>query len=139
LIAACTALILGCSTPDSRIRNSPDEFARLNPDQQALVKAGQIAPGFDMGAVKLALGDPDRVVIITDAQGEHQVWHYVTYESYEGVVIYTGYYHRYWGWGGPRFYGGIPYYDGYPARIHDRIRVVFDTTGRVKSIEQEKP
>ena len=137
--AVCAVLVAGCSTPDSRIRNSPEIFARLNPDQQALVKAGKIAPGFNMDAVKLALGDPDRVTLITDARGQHQVWHYVVYEDYEGGVIYMGYYHRFRGWGGPYFYGGIPYYDGYPARIHDRIRVIFNSNNVVASIQEEKP
>jgi outer membrane protein assembly factor BamE (lipoprotein component of BamABCDE complex) len=138
-VAICAMLVAGCSTPESRISHSPDVFARLNPDQQALVKAGRIAVGFDMDAVKLALGDPTRVVVRTDSTGQHQVWHYVTYEDYQGVVIYTGYYHRYRGWGGPFFYGGLPYYDGYPARVHDRIRVVFGPNNLVTSIEQEMP
>jgi outer membrane protein assembly factor BamE (lipoprotein component of BamABCDE complex) len=138
-VALCAALLAGCDTPEARIRNSPQVFDRLNPDQQALVKAGQIAVGFGMDAVKLALGDPDRIVTDTDASGQHDVWHYVTYEDYQGVVIYTGFYHRYRGWGGPNFWAGAPYYNGYPARIHDRIRVVFGTNGLVSSIQQEKP
>jgi hypothetical protein len=138
-VALCAGLLAACSTPDSRIKSSPDVFARLNPDEQALVKAGKVAPGFDMDAVKLALGDPDRVTVHTDASGSHQIWHYVTYEDANGGIIYVGYYHRYWGWGGPRFYGGVPYYDGYPARIHDRIRIVFSTANTVAAIEEEKP
>jgi outer membrane protein assembly factor BamE (lipoprotein component of BamABCDE complex) len=137
-VAVCACLLAACSTPQSRINNSPEVFARLNPDQQALVKAGQIAPGFDMDSVKLALGDPDHVTVRTDAAGPHEVWHYVTYEDNQGVVIYAGYYHRYRGWGGPFFLGGNPYYNGYPARIHDRVRVEFDVTNHVKAIEQEK-
>jgi outer membrane protein assembly factor BamE (lipoprotein component of BamABCDE complex) len=139
LAAAAAALLAGCSTPESRISDSPQVFARLNPDQQALVKAGQVAPGFEMDAVRLALGDPDRTLVVTDAGGQHEVWRYVTYEDYQGVVIYGGYWHRYRGWGGPRFWGGLPYYDGYPARVHERIRVVFDATGHVASIQQDKP
>jgi outer membrane protein assembly factor BamE (lipoprotein component of BamABCDE complex) len=132
------ALLAGCETPDSRIRNSPDVFARLTPDQQALVKAGQIAVGFDMDAVKLALGDPTRITVNTDKGGQHEVWHYTTYEDASGVVIYSGYYHRWGGWGGPRFWGDVGYYDGYPVRVHDRIRVEFDNNQRVASIQQEK-
>jgi outer membrane protein assembly factor BamE (lipoprotein component of BamABCDE complex) len=139
IVAACAVLLAGCDTPDARIRHSPDAFARLNPDQQALVKAGRIAPGFDMEAVKLALGEPDRVVLHTDASGQHEVWHYITYEDAQGAVIFTGYYHRYWGYGGPFFYGGAPYFMGYPARVHDRILVVFDKNSRVEKIEADKP
>jgi outer membrane protein assembly factor BamE (lipoprotein component of BamABCDE complex) len=137
-VAACAAFLAGCDTPEHRINNSPQVFSRLNPDQQALVKAGQIAVGFDMDTVKLALGDPDRVVVETNAAGQHEVWRYVTYEDYQGVVIYGGYWHRYRGWGGPYFWGGVPYYDGYPARVHERIRVIFDGTGHVATIEQDK-
>jgi outer membrane protein assembly factor BamE (lipoprotein component of BamABCDE complex) len=137
--ALCAALFAGCSTPESRISSAPEVFARLTPDQQALVKAGQIAVGFGMDAVKLALGDPDRVTIHTDSTGQHQVWHYTTYEDAQGVVIFNGYYHRWGGWGGPRFWGDVGYYNGYPVRVHDRIRVVFDVNSRVLSIEQEKP
>jgi outer membrane protein assembly factor BamE (lipoprotein component of BamABCDE complex) len=134
----CLALLAACETPDSRIRNSPDIFARLTPDQQALVKAGQIAVGFDMDAVKLALGDPTHITVNTDKTGQHEVWHYTTYEDASGVVIYSGYYHRWGGWGGPRFWGDIGYYNGYPVRVHDRIRVEFDLNNRVESIQQEK-
>ncbi len=137
--ALAAALLGGCTTPESRIKDSPAVFARLNPDQQALVKAGQIAPGFDMDAVKLALGDPDRILVETNASGSHEIWRYVTYEDYRGTIIFDGYYHRYWGWGGPYFWGGGPYYNGYPARVHERIRVVFDATGHVALIQQDKP
>lgn len=137
--ALCSALFVGCETPDTRIAKSPEIFARLTPDQQALVKAGQIAVGFDMDAVRLSLGDPARITIITDAGGSHEVWHYVTYEDAQGVVIFTGYYHRWGGWGGPRFWGDAGFYDGYPVHVHDRIRVVFDVNRRVASIQQEKP
>jgi outer membrane protein assembly factor BamE (lipoprotein component of BamABCDE complex) len=133
------SLIVGCATPDSRIKESPDVFARLNPDQQALVKAGQIAIGFDKDAVRLALGDPERVTVQTTPAGSREVWHYITYEDYQGVVIYGGYWHRYRGWGGPLYYGGVPYYNGYPARVHEHLRVVFDLQGRVVEFEQEKP
>ena len=137
--ALCVALLVGCDTPDSRISSSPDVFARLTPDQQALVKAGQIAVGFGMDAVKLALGDPARITVNTDKYGQHEIWHYTTYEDNQGVVIFTGYYHRWGGWGGPRFWGDVGYYNGYPVRVHDRIRVEYDINGRVATIEQEKP
>jgi outer membrane protein assembly factor BamE (lipoprotein component of BamABCDE complex) len=135
------ALLAGCSTPTSRIREHPDVFARLTPDQQALVTNGQIAVGFDMQTVKLALGDPDAITLQTTAMGQTQIWHYVTYETYDGYVIYGGYYGRGWRrgygggyWGGP---WGDPYFAGYPARVHERFRVTFDRTGRVQSIQQE--
>ena len=82
----------GCATPESRIKESPQAFARLPPDQQALVRAGQVAPGLDMDAVRLALGDPDFVVIVTNAGGRRQVWHYLAYGDDEGRLVFDGYF-----------------------------------------------
>ena len=139
LFRVCLAAALGvlcfggCSTPATRIKADPEAYARLTPEQQSLVRAGQIALGFDYDAVKLALGDPDRVTTRTDADGETVVWHYLTYES-EGRMLFTGYYHtrRGW-WGGAAF----PYYLDYPNRhVRDRFRVQFKN-GKVTTITQE--
>ena len=80
--------LAACSTPESRISDHPDVFARLTPAQQALVKSGQVALGFDQDTVKLALGDPDRVTVRTNTQGQTQVWHYTTYQD-DGVILRT--------------------------------------------------
>ena len=94
-----------------------------------------------MDAVKLALGDTaanPRDESTPTRPGSTQVWHYTTYEDSSGVIIYSGYYHRWGGWGGPRVWGDVGYYNGYPVRVHDRIRVEFDSNMRVASIQQEK-
>ena len=141
--AALAGLALaGCSTPDSRIAANPAAFAALNPQQQALVKSGQPGIGMNMDAVKLALGDPDRVTLRTDTQGETQTWHYVTYEA-DGVFLYSGFYHRGYGrggWGGGGWWGpAYPYYLDYPNRsVHDRFTVEF-RNGVVTSISKELP
>lgn len=116
-------MLVGCSTPATRIKANPEAFARLHPHQQALVQAGQVALGFDFEAVKLALGDPDRVWVRRNADGEVVIWHYVTYEA-RGRILFTGHYHssrRWWGWG-PSY----AYYLHYPdRRVRDRFRVEF--------------
>lgn len=134
LVAGAIALLAGCSTPTTRINNNPEVFARLTPEQQDLIKQGKVAIGFDMPMVKLALGDPDRIKVRTDAHGDSEIWSYVSYEADDGVPLYRGYYHRYY-YGGP---GPIyPYYMGYPSRReHEHFRVVF-RNGRVVSIENE--
>ena len=100
------ALLAGCDTPETRIRSNPEAFARLNPDQQSLVKAGRVGIGFDMDAVKLALGNPDRITVRTTAQGQTQVWHYVEFVYYDSGYLYPG--PMYWGgaWGGYGRRGG---------------------------------
>jgi outer membrane protein assembly factor BamE (lipoprotein component of BamABCDE complex) len=131
LVFACLVLLAGCSTPDARIKENPEAFDRCTPQQQELIKQGKVALGFDEGMVKLALGDPDRTTTHTDASGQSEIWNYVTYETDEGVVLYTGYYHRF---RGPVLY---PYYLDYPTRReHDRFKVVFKD-GKVVAIEEE--
>jgi len=132
--AVAAAFLAGCSTVESRIKDNPEVFNRLSPEQQTLVKAGQIALGFQSDAVKLALGDPDRVSTRTDADGVATVWHYLTYEAH-GQILFTGHYHygrRGWG-----FWGGYPYYLDYPQRtVRDRFLVEF-RRDKVTSITQE--
>ena len=129
-----TLLLAACSTVESRIRDNPEAFARLTADQQVLVKAGQVALGFRSEAVKLALGDPDRVSTRTDADGVATIWRYVTYEA-NGRPLYSGYYHfgrRGWG-----LWGGYPYYLDYPHRtVRERFRVEF-RQDRVTAITQD--
>lgn len=134
LLAAGLAVLAGCSTPESRINQNPAAFARLTPEQQQLIKEGKVAIGFDQTTVKLALGDPDRIRERTDANGTSEIWSYVTYEGDDGMLLYRGYYHRYYyGFGDP-FY---PYYLAYPTRReHEHFRVVF-REGRVVLIERE--
>jgi outer membrane protein assembly factor BamE (lipoprotein component of BamABCDE complex) len=130
-VLAGLVLLAGCSTPDRRIENNPEAFNRCTPQQQELIKQGQIAIGFNQEMVRLALGDPDRTTTRTDASGQSEVWHYVTYETDDGALLYTGYYHHF---RGPVFY---PYYLDYPERKeHDRFKVEFKA-GKVVSIEEE--
>lgn len=154
----------GCSTVESRIKESPGAFARLTPNQQALVRSGKVAPGFDMDTVRLALGDPDRVVTVTNAAGQRQIWHYLADGDDEGVIVFDGYYNGYnvlgapagpWGfptnylgyplfrgyygnWGGPYLWSGSLAYYTTPGRPHDRIRVIFDVAGHVVEIHQPR-
>ncbi len=125
------AALAGCSTPDARIRKNPEAFDRCTPAQQELIKQGRVALGFDVEMVRLALGDPDRITTRTDASGTSEIWHYETYETADGMILYTGYYHHFWG---PPLYA---YYADYPARrAVDHFRVAF-RDGRVVAIEEE--
>jgi len=133
-LAAVAALVLtACSTPETRIRQNPAAFSRLTPDQQELIKKGQIAVGFDQEMVQLALGEPDHIRTRTDAHGVGEIWSYTTYENADGVLLYRGWYHRYY-LGDPFF----PYYLNYPVRReHEHLRVIF-RDGKVEAVEQEK-
>jgi len=135
LVAAAAALALaGCTTPAARIKQNPELFASYAPEQQDLIKQGRVAVGFDMEAVRLALGAPDRVRTRTTPDGTSQIWSYVTYETPDGMPLYRGWYHRYYRWGDPVY----PWYLGFEGRReHEHFRVVFDRLGHVSAIEQE--
>ena len=126
--------LVGGATPASRIKHNPELFASYTLEQQDLIKQGKIAIGFDMDAVRLALGAPDRVRTRTSNDGTSQIWSYVTYETPDGMPLYRGWYHRYYMWGDPVY----PWYANYPGRHeHEHFRVVFDRLGHVTTIEQE--
>lgn len=136
--AACLA---GCSTVNSRIASDPGDFNQLTPAQQAMVKSGQITVGLPAAAVRMALGDPTRITVRTNSQGQTQIWHYsdtyyYDYGPYWGIGWAGGFgpYRRGWGWGG--WYD--PWWDmpPYPVIGPDRIRVTIQND-RVVSIEQE--
>ena len=131
LAALCFA---GCSTPESRIRKNPEVFARLNPAQQEMIRQGQVGIGFDQEMVQLALGEPDQVRTRNDAKGVSEIWSYTTYEGSDGMILYRGWYHRYYYWGDPLY----PYYLSYPyRREHDHFRITF-RDGKVITIEERK-
>jgi len=131
--AVSAVLVAGCSTPESRIRQNPAAFSRLTPAQQDLIKKGQVAIGFDQEMVQLALGEPDHIRTRTDASGLSEIWSYTTYEGTDGILLYRGWYHRYYYMGDP-FY---PYYLSYPTRRErEHFRVTFKD-GKAVSIEQE--
>jgi len=133
LLLACAALVMlaGCATPQTRIDRSPDVFVKLSPADQQLIREGKVAVGFTPEMVRLALGEPDRVYTRTDASGVNEAWSYTTYETDSGVMLYRGYYHRYWR---DPFY---PYSLDYASRrTREYFKVVF-ADGRVSLIESQ--
>lgn len=126
------AVLAGCASPESRIKQNPQLFAQLTPEQQNLIKQGKVAVGFTPDMVRLALGEPDRVRVRTDAKGSREIWNYVTYESQEGVILYRGMYHRYWGGAYYPYYANVTSY-----RVHNRVVVAF-MNGQVAEVEETK-
>ena len=119
----------GCSTVQSRIQSHQSDFSTWPPPVQQMVRAGQIGVGFTREQVEVALGSPDYTFARTATYGSSEVW------SYRDR--------------GPRFSFGIGMASfgrssavgtgvgvsnvGYPG---ERLRVIFDETGHVSSIER---
>lgn len=133
----CTLGVLlqsGCATPDTRIRQNPELFAQLSPEQQEMIRRGQVGVGFSAEMVRLALGEPDRLTTRSNADGMSEVWHYVTYEMPTGDPLYRGWYHRYYMWRDPLY----PWYlDESQRRERERFSVIFDR-GTVTALEHER-
>lgn len=128
-----TAGYTGCSSPAARIRRDPEFFAQLLPAQQEMIRRGQVAVGFTAEMVRLALGEPDRTRVRTNADGTSEIWSYVTYDTTDGRPLYRGWYHRYYRWDDPMY----PYYLAVPVRRErDRFRVEF-RNGAVVALDQE--
>jgi outer membrane protein assembly factor BamE (lipoprotein component of BamABCDE complex) len=133
-ILICALALAACASPETRIRDNPDLYAKLTPEQQALVKKGQIALGMSQDAVMLALGKPNRITERTDAEGTQRVWHYTEYVDYGyGPAYYPVFYD-------PFFYPPFgPFYPAYAYPVQqerDRMRVVFKDN-KVIAIERE--
>lgn len=132
--AAALALLAACSTPDTRIKKNRALFDALAPTEQALIREGKVGIGFTPDMVLLAVGQPDQRWVRTTAEGQTEAWSYTRYSNYDGVPLYTGFYHRYYG---ARYH---PFYYGAyttASRPEEYFRVEF-RDGRVTQVEQEQ-
>jgi len=72
----------GCATVEQRIEDNRAVFETFPPDVQESIREGEIALGFTQEQVRIAMGNPDRIVTRTE-EGEKTatIWLYVGRES----------------------------------------------------------
>ena len=80
VVTLAVLAMMGCATPESRIRQNPQLFASFPPDVQEKIRQGHIALGFSQDAVQMALGDPDRVFQRITTNHVADVWSYNSYD-----------------------------------------------------------
>ncbi|HWU69060.1 MAG TPA: hypothetical protein VN046_09300 [Stenotrophobium sp.] len=129
LTLLATLVLAACATPATRIKDHPDRYAALTPEQQTLVRQGQVALGMPAAAVELALGKPSSITERTDSKGEVQVWHYADPQSSLTAVSYSGLYD-------PFFFPFAPVVVSTTQPTRDLIRVYLNA-GKVTAIERE--
>ena len=74
-------ILLGCASPEQRIKKNPELFQSFPPDVQELVKQGQVAIGFTAEMVTMALGEPNRIYSRVTSGGTSDVWSYTGKKS----------------------------------------------------------
>lgn len=121
-------------TPEDRIRREPQLFAGYPAEVQERIRAGRVDIGDDPDAVRLALGDPERKVDRTSAEGRVEVWIYAVGMGKPRVSFSVGV-----GSGGSRSgYGaGVGLSTGGAETFEEAMRVEF-LAGRVVRIETRK-
>lgn len=129
LLAAALVLTAGCSTVDSRIAKNREAFSSWPPAVQDKVVVGQIDIGFTPEQVRVALGEPDYQSVRTTADGTSAVWGFRDRKPRFSFGVGVG-----MGGGSSGVGAGVgigP--DGF--RDDEKVRVAFDPSGRVSSIE----
>jgi hypothetical protein len=117
----------GCaSSPESRIKKEQAAFEAMPVEEQAKIKAGEVAVGFTPLQVTLARGKPDRMGKRTSASGQEEVWTYERRPS--GLSVGLGV-----GGGSGGLGGGVGVSSGGRAPEVE-LRVIF-TGGVVSAVE----
>lgn len=75
-LVVLTGLLVGCATPESRIKKNPELFNALPPAVQENVRQGRVDIGYSKDAVQLALGAPNRQYTRKTADRLTEVWSY---------------------------------------------------------------
>ena len=139
-LAAVVLGFTGCQSVESRIKEKPEVFAKLDVATQDKIKQGIIDLGFTEEMVYLALGDPDQKKESVSAAGEAVTWIYNSYyERYDGThsigyrrqVYFDPYLNTY------RIHYHPAFVEAYVTEKEERIRIVFKE-GKVSVIEQTK-
>lgn len=132
LLLALTVAVAGCaSTPASRIDKNPAVFDAWPQAVQARIRAGQVAIGFTTAQARMALGEPDHVLMRVTETGNEEVWSYVSHRPRISLGLGVG------GGGGGTFVGGgttLTSGGRYPDEV---LRVIF-SGGLVTAVEQMK-
>lgn len=134
LVAASAVLFLGgcASTPESRIAGNPQVFAALAPAVQERVRRGVVEIGDTPEIVRLALGEPARVVERLDQRtGRSEIWMYVRTAPRFSFGFGVGSYGRHSGVGIGVGTGELAFRDD------EALRVEFEQ-GRVARIDFRK-
>ena len=137
LLLPLLLIAAGCATPEARIRRHPEIFASFPPDVQAQVRQGHIALGFSPAAVRMALGEPDRIYRRATTNGVNEVWAYTAYDYRTAPQYATVFAPAAEPWPGAGFAPGVVLVEIHQPNEYEALRIEFEGD-RVKAIEALK-
>lgn len=95
LALALVALLAACaSTPSSRIARNRAEFEKYPPAIRVKIIEGRVDVGFTPAMVRLALGEPARIISRQADRENSEVWIYQGHRPQVGVGLGFGSYGR---------------------------------------------
>lgn len=134
-VVLTAALMVGCSTPQSRINKNPALFASFPVDAQEKIKAGKVDIGFTKDMVQMALDKPDRIYTRLTAEGLSEVWSYTaTYTTTERQAV-TGTFQARDYSGAYRSFNDTIWVDVQQLHEYEQTRIEF-ANGVVKAMEK---
>lgn len=153
--ALSTFLIAGCETVDTRIQQNAAVYQRLSPQDQELVRQGQIRSGMPQSAVYIAWGAPQNRTVANVHGRPAETWVYTSEHTVYpypygfgggygpgfglgfyggGGRLYTRHGHRYYGFGYDPFFD--PFFGpAYNPHIEYPSRTVSFQNGRVVAFQ----
>lgn len=123
-------LAASCATVDSRVQDNQAAFDSWPADVQEKVRAGKVDVGFTQEMVRVALGEPDRVMSRTTDRGVAEGWVYMDKSPKFSLGLGLGTVR-----GSSAFGGGVTMGDDW--RDEEVLRVIFEG-GRVSALETRK-
>lgn len=129
LLLVATLGLTGCaSKPADRIAADRATFESWPPAVQQQIAAGKVAVGFTEAQVRMAMGDPARMMTRTVEDGQRTIWEYAASKPGFSLGLGVGS-----GGGGSSVGGGIGIGSGSRSELISRVEFA---DGVVESIEQ---
>jgi len=132
VVAVALVASAACSTTSSRIRSQQELYDGYPPAVQENIRKGVIEVGYTPEMVRMALGEPDRTVVMETEDGPTEVWTYRKSVPGMSVGMGTG------GMIGSGVGIGTGVSVGEPARSEDKAVVEF-WQGKVSRFEAAGP
>lgn len=130
IVASLLLLAASCASTESRVRQNQAAFESWPPEVQEKVRAGKVDVGFTPEMVRVAMGEPDRVMSRTTDRGVAEGWVYMDKGPKFSLGLGLGTMR-----GSSGFGGGVTMGDDW--RDEEVLRVIFEG-GTVSAIETRK-